>query len=107
VASDTLVHTLVLLDRYISSEILSASLHTIESTGAAAACFLISVKLREIYQPSVQDLSQIIGIEHESVLHSEAVVLQSLDWDICSVSGDLKRINLLFEMIGPDIVLQD
>jgi hypothetical protein len=90
VAADTLVHALVLLDRYIAAKL---SAMTVESlTGEAAACFMISVKLREVAHPLIEDICQIIGIGCQQLRHSEAIVLQSLDWDIRAVSGDFRFI---------------
>jgi hypothetical protein len=88
VAEDTLVHTLVLLDRYISATILQTENSNQQSMmSASAACFMLSMKLREVSHPSLEDLSRITSCACTDLLHSEEAVLQSLDWDIFSVTG--------------------
>jgi hypothetical protein len=88
VAEDTLLHSLVLLDRYISAATL-----TIEDSNkktmisVAAACFMLSMKLREVSHPAVEDLSRITSCTTTDLLNSEEAILRSLDWDIISVSG--------------------
>jgi hypothetical protein len=100
VTEETLVHALVLSDRYISSTMLpAASLCSLESsTGAAVACLMIAMKLRDVVHPLIQDLSQMTSIECQQLLHFEALVLQSLEWDICAVSGDSNRNNLFLRV---------
>jgi hypothetical protein len=88
VAEETLVHALVLLDRYISAAILTNENSNIESIiSAAAACFMMTMKLREVSHPSLEDLSRITSCTCTDLEHSEEAVLRFLDWDICSVSG--------------------
>jgi hypothetical protein len=93
-ADETFVHALVLLDRYISSAILSASDTNSESTlHMAVACFMISMKLREVDHPLIQDLKEITSIDSQSLIHSEEILLQSLSWDIRCYSGNLNQLD--------------
>jgi hypothetical protein len=89
VAEETLVHALVLLDRYISSALISTGPPSLESMiRTSVACFMISTKLKEVCHPTLRDLQEITSCDCEDLLHSEEDVLQSLDWDIYSVSGE-------------------
>ncbi len=88
VNEETLVHSLVLLDRYISVAILPDDDSNIQSfISVAVACFMITAKLREVSHPALGDLSRMTSCTCEDLLRSEEIVLQSLDWDVCSVTG--------------------
>ena len=109
--AESLVHALVLLDRYISSAVLPASLSNVmSSTRAAVACFMISVKIREVEHPILHDLMEITSIGCQHLLHSEQIVLESLEWDIYPVSGDVHRTLFIvrndWSDFGPDTSLQ-
>ncbi len=89
VAEETLVHALVLLDRYISCAMISSGSTNLESMiRASIACFMISTKLKEVLHPSLHDLQDITSCGCEDLQKSEEDVLQSLEWDIYSVSGE-------------------
>jgi hypothetical protein len=94
VAEETLVHAMVLLDRYISSAIITSCLPNLESLiRVSVACFMISTKLKEVSHPTLADLKDITSCGCEDLVQCEEKVLQSLEWDIYSVSGKLSEIS--------------
>jgi hypothetical protein len=88
----TVVHSLVLLDRFLAT----CTPDTASGSGSsqlihgAIASFLISVKLREVSHPLLRDLERLTSCSCEQIIASEEMVLKSLDWDVHSVSGKKK-----------------
>jgi hypothetical protein len=83
---ETLVHAIVLLDKYISSSIHN-DVSPVLLDQAAVACFMISVKFRETLHPTVSDLRQLTSFSCEDLLECEQAVMAALGWNICVVSG--------------------
>ena len=83
----TLAHSLVLWDRFIKC-IAPNDMNEIISRKYAAACFMISVKLRDRSHPLLADLKEITSFCCQDLLESEQTVLTSLGWDICYFSGE-------------------
>ncbi len=85
----TVVHSLVLLDRFLASFTPSTASGSGSSQyiHGSIASFLISVKLREVAHPSLHDLEHLTSCTCEELIASEETVLTCLDWDVLSVSG--------------------
>ncbi len=87
----TVAHALVLWDRFIGCTLLTDMPNEMMSRQYAIACFMISVKLRDMSHPLLTDLREITSICCEDLAESERIVLSSLEWDVCYVSGEFRN----------------
>ncbi len=84
----TLVHGLLLWDRFRSSEATNRPHDMLNSELASVACFIISVKFRDVYHPTLQQLARMTSFSCEDIARAEETVLSSLNWDIWIRTGD-------------------
>jgi hypothetical protein len=84
----TLVHSFVLLDRFIFACIRLNSSDSVNFIHAAVACFTISLKLRDVNHPSFRDLKDLTSFDQMEITRSEELVLSTLNWNVLSTTGD-------------------
>jgi hypothetical protein len=82
----TVVHGLVLWDRFMSSR---CTIDIYNVLRASVACFMISVKLRDTQHPAILDLANLTSFQFDDLVRSEKLVLSSIDWNIHSITGEL------------------
>ena len=85
----TVVHSLVLLDRFLVSFTPNTASGPSQFIHGAIASFLISVKLREVAHPLLRDLERLTSCSCEELIAAEEMVLTCLDWDVNSVTGKI------------------
>jgi hypothetical protein len=96
----TVVHGLVLWDRFISSRhALTMNLQNV--LRASVACFMISAKLRDVKHPAIQNLANFTSFQCEELVRSEESVLLSLDWNISCSTGVRFSFRLLMRFPDP------
>jgi hypothetical protein len=92
VAPEILIHSVDLFYRFMDADIRLSE----EGFGSldhpevfAIACFLISVKFREIHCPSLQDLSKVTEFHClvEDIQWAEEKILVSVQWDLNTPTG--------------------
>jgi hypothetical protein len=88
----TVVHSLVLLDRFLVSFMPNTASVPLNFIHGAIASFMISVKLREVAHPLLSDLEHLTSCSCEQLMASEEMFLTCLDWDVHSVTGKLALI---------------
>ena len=84
---ETLVHALVLLDRFISVATEKNIPENFSLTPISVACFMISVKLLEAHHLCLRDLNTITAIQCTDLANTEKTVLSYLNWNTLCISG--------------------
>ncbi len=87
----TVVHSLVLLDRFLVSFTPNTASGPMRFIHGAIASFMISVKLREVAHPSLRDLERLTSCTCEQLMAAEEMVLTCLDWNVHSITGKLNK----------------
>ncbi len=92
VAPEILIHSVDLFYRFMDVDLLSTE-EDVDSLDHpevfAIACFLISVKFREIHCPSLQDLSKVTKFHClvEDIQWAEEKVLVAIQWNLNTPTG--------------------
>ena len=107
VTDETAAHTIVLLDRFLATQIQDAPdiqraesrTHRENAFGSksglkgtdecyAAACFLLATKFREIESPCIRDIARIIASTcPEKIGLCETEVLECISWELHATTG--------------------